>query len=244
MASYINEVSKYLSELKDDPKKYAKAEKIITNTLEKSGIIYLFGCGHSHIFGEELFYRAGGLANVRPILYEPLMLHQGAMQSSVNERKNDFIDNFIQEYQFTQDDTIIVVSTSGINPVPIDVANYAQKNGAAVITISSFEYPKKSNSRHKSSLYLGEIGDVNIDNKVPYGDGIFGEELKFSPISTIIGIAIIQEILTNVLLSFPEDSLPVFKSGNINGSDEYNKKLAKKYETKIPELVKNLEVKL
>src|SRR4030095_5582118 len=37
--------------------------------------IFLFGTGHSHLLAEEGFYRAGGLANVVPILLEHTMLH-------------------------------------------------------------------------------------------------------------------------------------------------------------------------
>ena len=41
----------------------ASAESI-SNVMLADGLIYVFGCGHSHILAEETFYRAGGLACV------------------------------------------------------------------------------------------------------------------------------------------------------------------------------------
>ena len=54
--------------------------------IEKGGLLYFFGTGHSHMICEEPFYRAGGLACVYPILETDLMLHEGASKSSGYER--------------------------------------------------------------------------------------------------------------------------------------------------------------
>lgn len=236
---YINKIIDYLNELDDT--NFSSASEIIKDTIENSGVIYFFGCGHSHMFGEEFFYRAGGLACVRPIFYPEIMLHEGAMQSSVNERKNDYINNFIDDITFNEHDCLITISTSGINPVPIDVSLHAKKYGIKVITISSFEYINKGKSRHKDDLYLSSVGDVNINNKVPFGDAILGDKIKYSPISTIIGMSIIHELFARAQECIDEDKLPVFRSGNISGSDEHNRQMVSLYEDRIPELTKNLE---
>ncbi len=218
------------------------ASKLVEKVLKESGLIYVFGCGHSHIFAEELFYRAGGLANIVPILYEPLMLHKGAMQSSVNEKKNKYAETFIEDYHINEKDLLIVISTSGINPVPIDVAQYGQKMGAQVLTISSFIYKKFEHSRHQQGLYLSEIGDVNIDNYVLHGDAYFKNGLiRHTPISTITGIAIIHEIISKAIIS--TNFQDIFLSGNITGSNKHNYDLVKKYSNMIPMLMENLEKK-
>lgn len=243
--NYINKVCELLLENSKETVELNKAIDAVTNCLESDGLIYLFGCGHSHIFGEEFFYRAGGLANVYPILYEPLMLHEGAMQASVNEKKNDFISNFITDYEFTTKDVIFVTSTSGINPVPIDVAMYAKEQGATAITISSFIYKENEQSRHIQDLYLSEVGDINIDNNVLYGDALIASsKTDHSPVSTIVGISILHEIISNAINSAEVENIPVFISGNISGSKDHNSKLVKRFEERIPMLSKNLEITL
>ncbi len=244
MTSYFQKVTKQLNLVEKNQKgQIAKAVEVVSSTLRKSGLIYVFGCGHSHMFGEELFYRAGGLANVVPILHEPLMLHNGAMQSSVNERKNNYINNFIQRYNITSDDVLIVVSTSGINPVPIDVAKYFQNQGSKVITISSHIYQVYEESRHDKGYYLTNVGDINIDNQVSHGDTVCTtKKINHTPISTIIGMTIIHELMAQAINKTEFND--VFKSGNIAGSKKHNQELVQKYEKKIPLLTKNLEIKL
>ncbi len=242
--NYSKTVIDLLNESIIDNSQLEAASASVTKCIENDGLIYMFGCGHSHIFGEEFFYRAGGLANVVPILYEPLMLHQGAMQSSVNEKKNNYTKEFIDDYQITSRDVIFVVSTSGINPVPIDVAIHAKKKGATVITISSFTYRDHESSRHVDGLYLSLVGDINIDNKVVFGDAsVTTRGIKHSPISTLVGIFILHEIISNAINNSTGE-LPVFISGNISGSKEHNIALVKKYEKRIPMLSQNLEIEL
>lgn len=246
MSSYSNKVIDLINEVvKSEENELTLASEIIKTTIENDGLIYIFGCGHSHMFGEELFYRAGGLANVVPVLYEPLMLHEGAMQSSVNEKKNDYIANFIGNYPITENDTLIVVSTSGINPVPIDVARAGKEFGAKVITISSHTYPTTEQSRHHDGFYLKDMGLVNIDNHVPVGDAVCDKDgFSHTPVSTVIGITILQSIISEAINNCNLCELPVFKSGNVSGSKENNEKLVRIYGERVPMLVKNLEVEL
>lgn len=244
MQNYFREVINYLQLLEHQQcEQLNKATTMTTKTLKNNGLIYVFGCGHSHIFSEELFYRAGGLANIVPILYEPLMLHQGAMQASVNEKKNNFIQNFMLNYPITKQDLVIVISTSGINPVSIDVANYSKEQGAQVITISSHIYQNLEKSRHSTGQYLGQCGHLNIDNLVPHGDTVCQSlAFKHTPISTVLGISILQTIISQAIeqTKFPD----IFMSGNITGSQEHNINLVKKYQKQIPMLTNNLELKL
>ena len=66
-----------------------KASKKVSESIQNDGVVHLFGCGHSHILTEEVYYRAGGLVPIHPILHEPLMLHEGAVRSSTLERENN-----------------------------------------------------------------------------------------------------------------------------------------------------------
>lgn len=117
-----------LVENQEGPAMLVAGEKV-ADAIQAGGIIQLFGCGHSHLLTEEVFYRAGGLVPVKPIFVEPLMLHEGAIQSSQLERKNGYALEFLQEQDFRSGDVVFVISTSGRNPVPVDVALAAREKG-------------------------------------------------------------------------------------------------------------------
>ena len=90
--------------------KILSAAQFVKNTIEKDGLIYVFGCGHSHILAEETFYRAGGLACVAPIFDEPLMLHQSASESSRLEKKDGYFKSISQADSLTEKDMLICSS--------------------------------------------------------------------------------------------------------------------------------------
>ena len=85
--NYFENVIYYLNKVNDtQTAQMNAAAKAVKNAIVKGGLVYIFGCGHSHLLGLDCFYRAGGLANVYPILKESLMLHESASLSSVLER--------------------------------------------------------------------------------------------------------------------------------------------------------------
>ncbi|WP_226894834.1 SIS domain-containing protein [Oceanobacillus oncorhynchi] len=223
-----------------------KVSEVIADKINDGGVVYLFGCGHSHILTEEVFYRAGGLAPIYPILIDELMLHQGGAASSQKERKNRYVRPLLAEYSITKKDVLIVISTSGINPVPIDVALYGKEHGAVTVALTSTAYAEQQPSRHEDGLYLKDVCDYTIDNHVQVGDAMLSNSdtgIRFAPSSSVIGISILQAILAEVtdLLIKTGQVPPVFLSGNITGSDEHNKKLLDIYGKKVPLLIKNME---
>src|SRR5699024_2645055 len=118
------------------------------------GVDLIVGCGRSEDLTEEDYYRAGGLVPIHPILHYPLMLHEGAVRSSSLVRENDYAHNFMEQQDIRTGDVIFVISTSGRNPVPVDVAKIAKQKGAYVIGITSIEYSSRQPSRHTSGKHL------------------------------------------------------------------------------------------
>ncbi|UCZ53637.1 SIS domain-containing protein [Bacillus shivajii] len=240
LEQYFHQIKQLLQEIQQDQGETLKtvANKIV-NTLEKDGIIHLFGAGHSHVLGEEAFYRAGGLVPVKPIFEESLMLHEGAVRSSTFERKNDYAEQFISKADIRPEDIVFVISTSGRNPVPIDVALYAKKQGAFVVGITSLEYSQSQPSRHKSGKHLFNTVDVVIDNRSVKGDAVLTHDkvdVPFTPTSTVIGASILNGILSEAIVMIAEKggTPPIFLSGNIDGADGHNEKLIAKYKERIP----------
>ena len=86
----MNSAEKYISEIKrlvdvvetEQKETLEKASSLVADALCGKGYVFTFGTGHSHLLAEEIFYRAGGMARVCPILDEKLMLHISAAKST------------------------------------------------------------------------------------------------------------------------------------------------------------------
>lgn len=209
----------------------------IAQRLTRGGIIQLFGCGHSHLIAEESYFRAGGLAPVQPIFIEPLMLHIGATVSSTNEKDPTFIDEFAELLDFRPDDTVIVISTSGRNPVPIDVALKARQSGAYTVSIQSLYYKASGQiSKHSSGKRLEDAVDDILDTHVPLGDGLLTSgEFSYAPASSIMGNMLLHATFSRVIeiMIGSGQEPPIFKSSNLDGSTAHNERMMATYADRI-----------
>ncbi|SES00806.1 SIS domain-containing protein [Salisediminibacterium halotolerans] len=240
LTNYISSAQEKLERLKNEqPENFSGLGEKLADAIDNGGIIHIFGAGHSHILAEEVFYRAGGLVPVSPILHEPLMLHEGALRSSDFERKNDYADTFMEQADIRPEDVLIVSSTSGRNPVPVDAALYAKNKGAYVVGITSLVYSASQSSRHQDGYKLTDVVDTAIDNYSEAGDAALTHpdvDVPFGPTSTLIGVAIMQSLMAETIraLAVRGETAPVLKSGNIDGADERNRQLIEAYKERIP----------
>jgi len=236
---YFESVYEILKDVeKTQLKAILKASEIISESIAKGGVLRLFGTGHSHMVAEEPVFRAGGLAAASDIYDCDLAGNLGMLKSMDLERLPGFGKIVLDRSRLSENDVLIVVSVSGRNAVPVDVAMEARKRGFPVIAITSMDYSKKIPSRHPSGKHLCDVADVVIDNRVPVGDAVLeikGSPQKVAATSTVVGAAIMNAIVAQVTenLSLKGIEPPVFLSGNIDGADEYNKKLIEKYKNKI-----------
>jgi len=152
---------------------------LFAEAIVEDHMIHTFGTGHSHMIGLELFVRAGGLANVNAILDSTVMTAEGARRSAEIERISGFSKVIWDQHKIQKSDVFLVISNSGRNAMPIEMAELAKANGNKVIAITSVAQSKKYPTRNSKHRKLYEIADVVLDNAVPPGDGLLqiGNEL-------------------------------------------------------------------
>lgn len=238
--TYFDEIRTMLSQVEQtENEAMNQAAEKIAESIQSGGIVHLFGCGHSHILTEEVFYRAGGLVPIRPIFVEQLMLHEGAVRSSELERQNGLGKTFMEDQDIRPGEVMVVLSTSGRNPVPVDAALIAKAKGAVTVGITSLDYSKSQPSRHDSGKHLYNSVDIVINNYAVQGDAVLHHDqvkVPFTPTSTVIGAAILNAVLAKAVVLMAENGFepPVFLSGNIDGADNHNQALIEKYKGRIP----------
>lgn len=218
-----------------------KAAATVSETIISGKRLYLFGTGHSHMLAEELFYRAGGLVNVQPILVEPLMLHISASESTLAERVEGYAEKIFAEYRMSEGDTVVIISNSGRNGVIVDMALLCKEKGLNVIALTNLKHTYAGASRHKSGKRLCEIADTVLDNFGCVGDAcvnVDGVEGKICPTSTVTGALILNAIVAQVVDNcVREDFIPEhFASSNVDGGDEINNALVNKYKKELKHL--------
>lgn len=218
--------------------KILEAGTIISDSLDNEGMLHVFSTGHSHMIVEELFYRAGGLVPVNPILDPALMLHEGAVKSTKIERLPGYAASVFDGICFKEGEPILIASNSGINSVPVEMALMAKEKKLKVIAITSVDISSSLQPRHLSGMKLMDIADVVIDNCIKGGDAVLeipGTGQKVGAVSSIAGIYIAQKIVLNVINEFVKKGKkpPVYMSANIPGGDEHNAYLIEKYRDRI-----------
>jgi len=213
-----------------------QAAQWIADSINADGVLHIFGAGHSHMLCEQISWRAGGLAPVNAILDINYTLLGGGspMRGTKLERLEGYAKILLDSYDLRPTEVLIVVSQSGINPGPIEAAMEAKSKGLKVVAITSLEQSSKAKSRHSNGKRLFEIADLVIDNCVPPGDACveIGPGVpKTSPLSTVVGAAILQAMVAEVAKRLFQEGTapPIWLSANVPGGDERAAQLAARF---------------
>lgn len=239
---YFENIQKIMSRIMaEQMQNIEKAARAVADTLENGGRVHAFGTGHSHMLAEEIFYRAGGLVNVNPILESGLMLHESASKSTALERLEGYGEIIFDFNNINEKDILFLISNSGRNGVAIDLALIAKERGVKTVVITNMLHTMQGKSRHSSGKKLYEAGEIVIDNCGCIGDASMTiEEIgrNVAPTSTAAGAAILNAIEARAVELMVKDGyMPeVFSSSNVDGGDEINEAYIKKYSGEIKAL--------
>ena len=130
MEKYTNLIIDLLKELEEkEIENINKASIIMFDAMKEEKVVHIFATGHSHMFAEEMFYRAGGLVQINPILEPALMQHEGAVRSTQLERLTGLAKILYSGLDVKEGEPFIIVSNSGINSVPVEMAEIVREKG-------------------------------------------------------------------------------------------------------------------
>jgi uncharacterized phosphosugar-binding protein len=217
----------------------AAAARAIADCVERGGTLFAFGCGHSALLAQEIFYRAGGLMLVNPIFAPGTLLHERPVTiTSRMERLSGLAGPVVEASGMRAGDVLLLFSTSGRNALPVEMGMEAQKRGVIVIALVSKRYCAAIPSRHESGKKVPDVADIVLDNEAEAGDAVLqveGLPAKIGPVSGAVGAAMLHGVIVEAvgLLLKRGITPPVFVSGNLPEGDEHNKRLLQEHRDQI-----------
>ncbi|HEY1339478.1 MAG TPA: SIS domain-containing protein [Bryobacteraceae bacterium] len=242
--TYYHQISGVLAAIHESQRAgIERAGEILASAIAAGKRAYLFGSGHSVIPVMDVFPRYGSFVGFFP-LYDPrLMWHNvvgpgGARELLWLERREGYIQNFLQSFALVPGDCMIVFSHGGLNAAPIEAAIYAREHGLKVITVSSLANAQVAKTTHSSGKKLSDVADVALDNCVPPEDALvdIGRPEKIAAGSTMAAVFLAMALVAEtgarlkakgfVPATFVSPNVPgIAKDHNFRVFDAYTEKL-------------------
>lgn len=204
----------------------ARAASVVADVIERDGLVYVFGSGHSQLLAAELHMRAGGLVPVQAV-WDP-----GFGRA---ERVEGYALSLLEDYDLRPGEAMIVISHSGRNAAPVEVALHARKRGLAVIAVTAVEYSLGQPSRHSSGLRLCEVADIVLDTLGVPGDALvpLPGAGAVGPGSTVMGAALLNAVVVAAAeeLQRRGHEPPLLRSVNLEGAS--NEAVLRRYRGRL-----------
>lgn len=220
--------------------KIRAAAKLCANSIRQGGLVFLFGSGHSRFLCDEMAPRQGAIVGFVPMAHVGLSTYtdvvgpNGLRPVLFLERYEGYAEQILNGYQFGPHDVMIVISTSGIRPVVVEMAQGAKMRGMPVIAIVSAEHCHQVKAAHSSGRKLIDVADIVLDNQCPPGDCIVeidGLDWRTGPLSTVSG-AVIMNVLrceTAEMLLAEGYKPTIFPSHQLTGNTNAEEQMQRYY---------------
>ncbi|MBM3814048.1 MAG: SIS domain-containing protein [Acidimicrobiia bacterium] len=201
-AEYFDTAMELLAELRrDELGRIEQAAEICAGSIAAGGLVFLFGNGHSRMMCEEMTPRQGCFPGFVALVELALSNHanivgaNGLRAPLYLEKYEGYAEQILRGFRFSPNDVFIVISTSGIRPVVVEMAEGARRRGMKVIAICSKRHAAEAPAAHSSGKKLTDVADLVIDNHCPPGDCVVpleGLPWRTGPVSTVTGGMIIN----------------------------------------------------
>lgn len=220
-----------------------KAASLMADAIAEDRLIHVYGGGgHTTLCMGEMFFRAGGLSCINPVMETGLSVFNQALKYLELERTVNYGSAIMKYYDLQPGDLLIVFHNIGINPATIDAVMEAKKAGAKIIAVSSSYWQKDMPAdhfiRHPNKTNLFDYADVCIDDFNPVGDAVVnvpGLDTPIAPVSNIVDFYIAHLLEIECVKQCVERGItpPVWSSANTPGGDEKNAAYLKKYRPRV-----------
>ncbi|MEU9170715.1 SIS domain-containing protein [Streptomyces sp. NPDC048420] len=216
------------------------AGALLADTVASGGRLFAFGAGHSSLAAQDLVYRAGGLALMN-LLTVPGVVGVDVMPATLGsalERVDGLASTVLGCSPLRAGDALVIISLSGRNTLPVEMALTARSMGVKVIGVTSVAYTTSTKPRHSSGTFLKDHCDVVLDSKIAVGDAVLSLDTvpaPFAPASTVVTSALLQAVMATAAGALAERGIepPLLRSGNVDGGLEWNERVFEEYGERI-----------
>jgi N-acetylglucosamine-6-phosphate deacetylase len=201
------------------------AGKLIADAVGADGIVHVFGSGHSQLIAMDLADRAGGLAAF-DVIFDPSYGRAETIEG--------YAATLLRDHVLQHEDCLIVISNSGRNPSPVEMAMTGRAGGLAVIAVTAADFSRSVQPRHSSGHRLLDVADVVLDTCGTSGDAsvsLDGLASAVGPTSTVVGAALLNAVVVEAAAELLRRGIepPVYASQNVDGSGSHNAALDVRY---------------
>lgn len=250
-ADYLSRCREVLAAVEAQQAGIQQAAGWFADTILAGRMVHLFGSGHSRIMVEEMWPRYGSFPGFNPIVELSLSFHNpvvganGQRQAMFLENVSGLAERILRNFDFSPQDSALVVSSGGCNRVPIEMAEGFQKRGVRVVAIISRRHSEASRSQDPRGRKLQDFANLVLDTGAPVGDAMVrveGLDTPVAPGSTVGGCLLVNSIKAEVAARLSRAGQPpkVLTAGAVVGSeratqlfeaayDEHARRLAKLY---------------
>lgn len=178
-----------------------KAASWFAQSILQGRVVHLFGSGHSRIMVEEMWPRYGSFPGFNPIVELSMTFHNlvtganGQRQAMFIENTPGLAEKILSNFKLSDLDTALIISSSGTNIVPCELAELFQKNNIKVVAIVTQAHLDQSESKRPDGKKLNQLSDLVLNSGAPAGDAMIqieGMEMPVSPGSTIGSVMLIN----------------------------------------------------
>ena len=205
--AYLQKSQEILHRVAEQEKEIKAAADLFASSILAGRMVHVFGSGHSRIMVEEMWPRYGSFPGFNPIVelsltfHNPVVGSNGQRQAMFLENVPGFAARILRNFDLKDTDSALVVSSSGCNVVPIEMAEIFQQKGIKVVALMTKEHSEGSTSKRADGKKLSDFADIILDSGAPLGDAMIkinGLETPVSPGSTLGGVMIVNSIKAEV----------------------------------------------
>ena len=214
---YLKKCEGIIQTISSQKKEMEEAAALFAKTILAGRMVHVFGSGHSRIMVEEMWPRYGSFPGFNPIVELSLTYHNnvvganGQRQAMYLENVSGFAERILRNFSLSEKDTAFIISSSGCNIVPIEMAELFQQKKIKVVALITKQHSEKSMSKRSDGKKLSDFADIVLDTGAPVGDSMIyidGLETPVSPGSSVGGVIIVNSIKAEVARLLTEAGQP------------------------------------